>query len=188
MGSIHPGAFADSPVLLPGDDAEAAPLWLRRRRNSGPSHDDCDDGGAPGGCEGCGSCSGATTRARRRGGICVSELGGDCRPAEESISRGWPGGLPSHGRCGMAVLFCTPLPGRPGWFAHSDPQTSTCRITARFSKFTANVRSSLPRLGPGARHLFGSTYGQASIEKQDLDPPVHRHLHGRVIVLLKLFR
>jgi len=53
---------------------------LRRGTHAGPSHGGSDDGGAPGGCAGCGSCSGATTRARRRGGVCVSELGGARHP------------------------------------------------------------------------------------------------------------
>jgi hypothetical protein len=35
-----------------------------------------DDGGARGGCAGSESCSGATTRARRRGGACVQRVGG----------------------------------------------------------------------------------------------------------------
>jgi hypothetical protein len=71
---------------------------LRRETHAGPSHGGSDDGGAPGGCAGCGSCSGATTKARRRGGVCVSELGGARRPRPGRSLRGWAGGLPSYPR------------------------------------------------------------------------------------------
>jgi hypothetical protein len=70
---------------------------LRRETHAGPSHGGSDDGGAPGGCAGCGSCSGATTKACRRGGVCVSELGGARRPRLGRSLCGWAGGLPSLG-------------------------------------------------------------------------------------------
>ncbi|MEA2562540.1 MAG: hypothetical protein QOH06_4044, partial [Acidobacteriota bacterium] len=66
---------------------------LKRETHAGPSHGGSDDGGAPGGCAGCGSCSGATTRARRRGGVCVSELGGARRPRLGRSLCGWAGGV-----------------------------------------------------------------------------------------------
>ncbi len=94
VGAVRRAACAE-PIC--GGNSPSAP-GLRRETHAGPSHGGSDDGGAPGGCAGCGSCSGATTAARRRGGVCVSELGGARRPRPGRSLCGWAGGLPSHPR------------------------------------------------------------------------------------------
>ena len=103
---------------------------LRREAHAGPSHGGSDDGGAPGGCAGCGSCSGATTKARRRGGrlrqrtwgeLAVHDQAGACAGGSSSASslrgadlrgelavhRGGRGGGGARGRVRWAGESCS---------------------------------------------------------------------------------
>jgi hypothetical protein len=84
-------------------------------------HGGSDDGGAPGGCAWCGSCSGATTKARRRGGACVSELGEARRPRPGRSLCGWAGGLPSQeaGRWSLRGWVLRALDSLLGLFPHT---------------------------------------------------------------------